>query len=31
MKNYATALERGDGVEMDHDEAVYWRNKRQDD
>ena len=31
MKNYATALETGDGVEMDRDEARYWRNKSRDD
>ena len=31
MKNYATALETGDGVELDRDEAAYWRNQSYED
>lgn len=27
MKNYARALEKGEGVEKDTVEAAYWRQK----
>lgn len=27
MKNYAHALEKGEGVEKDTVEAAYWRQK----